>query len=200
MQKGLLIVISAPSGSGKSTVREELMRRENFAYSVSATTRPPRAGEANGVDYWFVTKEQLEQKIKNGDMLEFAIYNGNYYGTPLREALQVVNSGRNLLLEIEVEGAMNIKRQYPEAVLVMLLPPSFSEQERRLRSRGTETEEVIAGRLKQTYEEMKYFDRYDYVVINNTVDKCADDIQDIVHAERWAIKRNLGVPTTYFEA
>ena len=200
MQKGLLIVISAPSGSGKSTVREELMRRENFAYSVSATTRPPRAGEANGVDYWFVTKEQFEEKIKHGDMLEFAIYNGNYYGTPLREALQVVNSGRNLLLEIEVEGAMNIKRQYPEAVLVMLLPPSFSEQERRLRSRGTETEEVIAGRLKQTYEEMKYFDRYDYVVINNTVDKCADDIQDIVHAERWAIKRNLGVPTTYFEA
>ena len=95
---------------------------------------------------------------------------------------------------------MNIKRQYPEAVLIMLLPPSFSEQERRLRSRGTETDEVIAGRLKQTYEEMKYFDRYDYVVINNTVDKCADDIQDIVHAERWAIKRNLGVPATYFEA
>ena len=200
MQKGLLIVISAPSGSGKSTVREELMRRENFAYSVSATTRPPRAGEANGVDYWFVTKEQFEEKIKNGDMLEHAIYNGNYYGTPLREALQVVESGRNLLLEIEVEGAMNIKHQYPEAVLIMLLPPSFSEQERRLRSRGTETDDIIAGRLKQTYEEMKYFDRYDYVVINETVDKCADDIQDIVHAERWAIKRNLGVPTTYFEA
>ena len=199
MQKGLLIVISAPSGSGKSTVREELMRRENFAYSVSATTRPPRAGEANGVDYWFVTKEQFEEKIKNGDMLEHAIYNGNYYGTPLREALQVVESGRNLLLEIEVEGAMNIKRQYPEAVLIMLLPPSFSEQERRLRSRGTETDEVIAGRLKQTYEEMTYFDRYDYVVINETVNKCADDIQDIVHAEKWAIKRNLEVPTTYFK-
>ena len=121
MQKGLLIVISAPSGSGKSTVREELMRRENFAYSVSATTRSPREGEQNGVDYWFVTREQFEEKIRNGDMLEHAIYNGNYYGTPLREALQVVESGRNLLLEIEVEGAMNIKRQYPEAVLIMLL-------------------------------------------------------------------------------
>ena len=199
MQKGLLIVISAPSGSGKSTVREELMRRENFAYSVSATTRSPREGEQNGVDYWFVTREQFEEKIRNGDMLKHAIYNGNYYGTPLREALQVVESGRNLLLEIEVEGAMNIKRQYPEAVLIMLLPPSFLEQERRLRARGTETDEVIAGRLKQTYEEMKYFDRYDYVVFNETVDKCADDIQDIVHAEKWAIKRHPNVPSTYFE-
>ena len=94
---------------------------------------------------------------------------------------------------------MNIKRQYPEAVLVMLLPPSFSEQERRLRSRGTETDEVIAGRLKQTSEDMKYFDRYDYVVFNETVDKCADDIQDIVHAEKWAIKRHPNVPSTYFE-
>jgi guanylate kinase len=113
--------------------------------------------------------------------------------------LRVVESGRNLLLEIEVEGAMNIKRQYPEAVLIMLLPPSFSEQERRLRSRGTETDEVIAGRLKQTYEEMKFFDRYDYFVVNETVDKCADDIQDIVHAEKWAIKRHLEFPKTYFE-
>ena len=133
-------------------------------------------------------------------MLEHAIYNGNYYGTPLREALRVVESGRNLLLEIEVEGAMNIKRQYPEAVLIMLLPPSFSEQERRLRSRGTESDEVIAGRLNQTHEEMTYFNKYDYYVVNETVDKCADDIQDIVHAEKWAIKRHPEVPTSYFKA
>ena len=200
VKKGLLIVVSAPSGSGKSTVREELMKREDFAYSVSATTRPPRVGEQDGVDYWFVTREQFEEKIRNGDMLEHAIYNGNYYGTPLREAMRVIESGRNLILEIEVEGAMNVKRQYPDAVLIMLLPPSFSEQERRLRCRGTETEEVISGRLKRTYEEMTYFSRYDYMVINDSVDKCAEDILNIVHAEKWAIKRHPEVPAAYFHA
>ena len=199
--RNVLMVVSGPSGVGKGTlVKTMIKRREDVVESVSCTTRPPREGEVDGKHYFFLSHEEFQRRIQENDFLEYDEHFGNYYGTPLREALAVVESGRNLLLEIEVEGAMNIKRQYPEAVLIMLLPPSFSEQERRLRSRGTETDEVIAGRLKQTYEEMKYFDRYDYVVINNTVDKCADDIQDIVHAEKWAIKRNLGVPNTYFEA
>ena len=200
MQKGLLIVISAPSGSGKSTVREELMRRENFAYSVSATTRPPRAGEVNGVDYWFVTREQFEEKIRNGDMLEHAIYNGNYYGTPLREALRVVESGRNLLLEIEVEGARNVKARYPEAILILLLPPTFAVQEARLRGRATETEEKILERLARTKEELAFADAYDYVVYNH--DGCdreaAAEIQAILQAERATLRRNAGVAEHYF--
>ena len=196
----LFIVMSAPSGCGKSTLIDMLLQQyPDLQYSISCTTRKPRGDEEDGIDYHFLTVERFRELLAEDAFLEHAEVHGNYYGTPLREALQVVESGRNLLLEIEVEGAMNIKRQYPEAVLIMLLPPSFSEQERRLRSRGTETDEVIAGRLKQTYEEMTYFDRYDYVVINKTVDKCADDIQDIVHAEKWAIKRNLEVPTTYFK-
>ena len=199
MSKGLLIVLSAPSGSGKSTVREALMKKEDFAYSISATTRKPRAGESDGVDYWFVTREQFEDKIKNGEMLEYTTYNGNYYGTPLHEAMRVVNAGRNLILEIEVEGAMNVKRLYPEAVLIMLLPPSFSEQERRLRSRGTETEDVILGRLNRTYEEMSYYPNYDYIVYNRTVDACVEDMLSIIHAEQSAIKRHPEVPDEYFK-
>ncbi len=199
MSKGLLIVLSAPSGSGKSTVREALMKKEDFAYSISATTRSPRTGESDGVDYWFVTREQFEEKIKNGEMLEYTTYNGNYYGTPLHEAMRVVNAGRNLILEIEVEGAMNVKKMYPEAVLIMLLPPSFSEQERRLRSRGTETEEVILGRLNRTYEEMNYYPNYDYIVYNRTVDACVDDMLSIIHAEQSAIKRHPEVPEEYFK-
>ena len=199
MSKGLLIVLSAPSGRGKSTVREALMKKADFAYSVSATTRAPRDGESDGVDYWFVTREQFEEKIKNGEMLEYTTYNGNYYGTPLDAAMRVVESGRNLILEIEVEGAMNVKRLYPEAILIMLLPPSFSEQERRLRGRGTESEDVIRGRLNRTYEEMNYYPNYDYVVYNNAVEACVEDMLSIIHAEQWAVKRHPEIPTSYFE-
>ena len=132
-------------------------------------------------------------------MLEYTTYNGNYYGTPLDAAMRVVESGRNLILEIEVEGAMNVKRLYPEAILIMLLPPSFSEQERRLRGRGTESEDVIRGRLNRTYEEMNYYPNYDYVVYNNAVEACVEDMLSIIHAEQWAVKRHPEIPTSYFE-
>ncbi len=199
MKKGLLIVLSGPSGSGKGTVRAKLNERESFAFSVSATTRQPREGERDGIDYHFISREAFEQKIKNGEMLEYTMYNGNYYGTPLREALRVIEDGNHLLLEIEVEGAMNIKRQYPEAVLIMLLPPSFSVQEHRLRKRATETEEVIQERLARTREEMSYLPQYDYVVYNNEIDACADDILSVIHAEQCAIKRFPDAQTAYFE-
>ena len=199
MEKGLLIVLSGPSGSGKGTVRSVLTEMEDFAFSVSATTRAPRAGETDGVDYHFITHESFQEKIKNGEMLEYTTYNGNYYGTEFSEVLAAVEGGRNLILEIEVEGAMNVKRIYPEAVLIMLLPPNFSEQERRLRGRGTENEEVIRGRLERTHTEMKYLPRYDYVVYNREIKTCAEEILSIVHAERCAIKRHADAAKRYFE-
>lgn len=201
MTKGLLIVLSGPSGSGKGTVRERLMQKGDFAFSVSATTRAPRVGEQDGVHYHFITREAFEQRIADGDMLEYTEYNGNYYGTPLREALHVIETGKNLLLEIEVEGAMNVKRQYPDAVLIMLLPPSFAEQEKRLRGRGTEEENVIRGRLERTKEEMKFFSEYDYVVYNENgaIEACADEIMAIVRSERCAVKRHAADATQYFQ-
>lgn len=201
MEKGLLIVYSGPSGSGKGTVREKLMQKGRFAFSVSATTRAPRAGEVDGVDYHYITREEFEKRIAAGDMLEYTVYNGNYYGTPLREALQVIEAGEDLLLEIEVEGAMNVKRLYPDAVLIMLLPPSFSEQEKRLRGRGTESEEVIRGRLERTREEMKYLPRYDYLVYNEdgAIEECADEIMAVIRCEKHALKRHPDAHVKYFE-
>ena len=201
MEKGLLIVLSGPSGSGKGTVRPVVVEKGGFAFSVSATTRAPRPGERDGVDYHYITREEFEARIQSGDMLEYTVYNGNYYGTPLKEAIETIEAGKSMVLEIEVEGAMNVRRQYPDAVLIMLLPPSFSEQEKRLRGRGTESEEVIQARLERTREEMKYFDRYDYMVYNveNRVEECADEILALIRAERNAVKHHKNVPVTYFE-
>lgn len=197
-EKGLILVISGPSGSGKGTVRDVLLEREDFAFSVSATTRGPRPGEVNHRHYHFITREEFEGKIERGEMLEYTSYSGNYYGTVLSEANAVIESGRNLILEIEVEGAMNVKRDYPDAVLIMLLPPSFAEQERRLRARATEDEDIIRKRLARTHEEMEFFPSYDYVVCNDTVERCVEQILSIVQVERFATKRHPSVPTDYF--
>ena len=201
MEKGLIIVISGPAGSGKGTVNAHLLKTGDFAYSVSATTRAPRPGEVDGVNYYFVSKEDFENRIAEGRMLEYTEYCGNYYGTPKEEALRVIEGGKNLILEIEVEGAMNIKRTYPEAILIMLLPPSFAKQEERLRSRGTETEEKILARLKRAHEEVELLPNYDYVVYNE--DGCdreaAHEIEEIVRSERRAIKRQPDAVNKYFE-
>ena len=201
MEKGLMIVISGPAGSGKGTVNAHLLATGDFVYSVSATTRAPRPGETHGVNYYFVTREEFEGRIENGGMLEYTEYCGNYYGTPKKEALEVVESGKNLILEIEVEGAMNIKRVFPEAVLIMLLPPSFQKQEERLRGRGTETEEKIQRRLRQTINEIPFVDKYDYIVFNpdGKSKEAAEDIFAIVRAEKLASKRHTDVSTKYFE-
>lgn len=199
-EKGLLIVVSGPAGSGKGTVNGILLQSPEFAYSVSATTRAPRPGEVDGVNYHFITKEDFEARIARGEMLEYTSYCGNYYGTPLREAIEVMESGRNLILEIEVEGAQNVKRIYPEAVLIMLLPPSFAVQESRLRGRGTETEEKICARLARTREEIPLVDHYDYVVYNydGGAEACADDIRAIVRAEKNNVRRHPMAATEYF--
>lgn len=200
MKKGLLVVVSGPAGSGKGTVNGELIKKEGFAFSVSATTRAPRPGEQDGVNYYYISHEEFERRIAAGEMLEYTEYCGNYYGTPLREAEQVLAAGKNLILEIEVEGAMNVKAKYPDAVLIMLLPPSHAIQEARLRGRGTETEDKILLRLARTKEEAKVFHKYDYIVYNhdNKSDDAVADILSIVRAEQLRQSRNPDAATDYF--
>ncbi len=200
MKQGLMIVISGPAGSGKGTVNAHLLASGDFVYSVSATTRAPRAGEVDGVNYHYITREEFLDRIESGDMLEYTEYCGNFYGTPKKEAEEVLASGKNLILEIEVEGARNVKARYPDAVLILLLPPSFATQEARLRGRATETEEKIRERLTRTREELLEAEHYDYVVYNR--DGCdreaADEIRAILTAERASLRRNAGVAERYF--
>ncbi len=201
MEKGLLIVISGPAGSGKGTVNAHLLKTGEFAYSVSATTRAPRPGEVDGVNYHFITREEFLSRIDEGKMLEYTEYCGNFYGTPLKEAEEVLASGKHLILEIEVEGAANVKKLYPEAILILLLPPSFAIQEQRLRGRGTETEEKIQNRLARTREEIAIADFYDYVVLNHDGKDtdAAEDIRAIVRAEAHALRRDHAPLDHYFD-
>ena len=200
MNKGLMLVISGPAGSGKGTVNAHLLNSGDFVYSVSATTRAPRPGEVDGVNYRFISKEEFLSRIATGDMLEYTEYCGNFYGTPKKEAEEVLAMGKNLILEIEVEGAKNIKEKYPDAVLVLLLPPSFKVQEHRLRSRGTETEEKILERLARTKEELKEANVYDYVVYNyDGADReAAENIRAIVAAEKCSVSRDKDIALKYF--
>lgn len=199
-KKGLLIVVSGPAGSGKGTVNARLLERDDFKFSVSATTRAPRPGEEHGVNYYYITHQEFERRIACGEMLEYTSYCGNYYGTPKKEAEAVLESGKNLILEIEVDGAMQIKSKYPDAVLIMLLPPSYKVQEERLRGRGTEPENKILERLEQTKNEVVKASEYDYVVYNydGEMDKCAEDILSIVRAEQLASARNPKAAVNYF--
>lgn len=200
MAKGLLLIISGPAGSGKGTVGAHLLKRDDFVYSVSATTRGPRPGERNGVNYHFISREDFTDRINSGDMLEYTEYCGNFYGTPKKEAEAVLESGKNLILEIEVDGAHQVKAKFPDAVLIMLLPPSFKVQEARLRGRGTEPEEKILARLERTREELKDVEDYDYVVYNydgQDLD-AAERIVSIVEAERASLRRNPNVKESYF--
>ena len=202
MKKGLMLVVSGPAGSGKGTVNAMLLEREDFAFSVSATTRAPRPGEVDGVNYHYITREDFLARIDSGDLLEYTEYCGNFYGTPLKEAEEVMQSGKNLILEIEVEGARNVKAKYPDAVLVLLLPPSYSEQEARLRGRGTETEEKIRERLARAREEILHANSYDYVVYNRDgMDReAANDILAIVNAEQHSLLRNSSVAEDYLNS
>ena len=198
-KKGLLIVISGPAGSGKGTVLKHVLKNEDFKYSVSATTRAPRPGEINGVNYHFITKEDFIDRINSGMMLEHTEYCGNYYGTPLTEAEEVLASGKHLILELEMEGAMNVKRMYPDAVLILLIPPNYATQEARLRGRATETEEKILARLAKARQEILLANEYDYVIYNKDFgDKeAAADMLAIVRAEVSSTKRNPNIIESY---
>ena len=201
MKKGLLMVISGPAGSGKGTVGQHLIQTGDFVYSVSATTRAPRPGEIDGVNYHYISHEQFKAHIDADELLEYTEYCGNYYGTIKKEAYAILESGKNLILEIEVEGAQNIKRIHPDAVLIMLLPPTFATQEQRLRGRATETEEKILARLEQTKWEIEQLDIYDYIVYNldGGAADAADDVRAIVRAENLSRRRNPNAKEKYFE-
>ena len=198
-KKGLLIVISGPAGSGKGTVLKHVLKNDEFKYSVSATTRAPRPGEINGVNYHFITKEDFIDRINSGMMLEHTEYCGNFYGTPLKEAEEVLASGKHLILELEMEGAMNVKRMYPDAVLILLIPPNYATQEARLRGRATETEEKILARLAKARQEILLANEYDYVIYNKDFgDKeAAADMLAIVRAEVSSTKRNPNIIENY---
>ena len=201
MSRGLLIVVSGPAGSGKGTVNSQLVATGDFVFSVSATTRSPRPGEIDGVNYHFIDREEFERRIEENGFLEYTTYCDNYYGTPLKEALAVLESGKNLILEIECDGAKNVKKIFPEAVLIMLIPPTFAIQEERLRGRATETEEVILKRLEKAKREIEQLDAYDYIVYNYNGGSAvaADDIKAIVRAEKLAQHRQPDAAKKYFE-
>lgn len=186
MRKGLLFIVSGPAGSGKGTVVNELIAKHpSLTLSISATTRQPRPGEVDGVHYHFISKEEFEQRINDGKMLEYATYSGNYYGTPQKEVEEAMNEGKDVILEIEVAGAMQIKEKIKDSVAIMLTPPCRDVLEARLRGRGTETEDVIKWRLERAKEELSLMPQYDYSVINedNKSDECAEMIYTIIKAE-----------------
>lgn len=199
-KKGIMLVVSGPAGSGKGTVNAHLLKTGDFVFSVSATTRAPRPGEQDGVNYYYISREEFLSRIESGDMLEYTEYCGNFYGTPKKEAEETLASGKNLILEIEVEGARNVKAKYPDAVLVLLIPPTYAIQESRLRGRGTETEDKILLRLERTKEEIAYADCYDYVVYNcdNCDRQAAEQIRNIVEAEKASVKRNPDIAKNFF--
>ena len=200
---GIPFVLSGPSGCGKGTIVKELLKKypDTFALSVSATTSAPRVGADDGVHYYFITREEFEHRIDDQQILEYTSYCGNYYGTPKKELYERTVSGINVILEIEVEGAMNVRRLCPEAVLIYVLPPDAETLEARLRGRGTNTEEDIANRLATAREEIRCLPDYDYIVINENdgAEAAADEIVNIIASEQHKVSRNLENAIHFFD-
>lgn len=183
--KGILIVLSGPSGVGKGTVRKAIFSQENtsFEYSISMTTRPPREGEVDGVDYFFKTREEFERLIEQGKLLEYAEFVGNYYGTPVDYVRETLDKGRDVFLEIEVQGARQVRQKFPDGLFIFLAPPSLSELKNRIVTRGTESEDIINNRLNVAKEEIEMMHLYDYVVENDQIQHAVEKINAIVIAE-----------------
>ncbi len=181
--KGMLIILSGPSGCGKGTMVHEILQRGGFAVSISATTRKPRTGEIPDVHYYFLSREEFQQRIADDLMLEHAEYCGNYYGTPREKVEQLREQGIHVILEIEVQGALQVKEKCPDAVLIFTMPPNIQELRRRLTKRGTETADVIEQRIARAKEELPLASRYDYIVINDALETAVDDFCTIIHAE-----------------
>ena len=190
MRKGLLVVISGPSGAGKGTICQALLEKTPLAYSVSATTRKPRAGEVDGESYYFLSVEAFEKMIEKDELLEWAKVYDNYYGTPLKKVEEKLAAGEDILLEIDTQGAMKVREKFPEGVYIFILPPSLAELERRIRGRDTETEEVLQKRLAAAIDEIEAGKCYKYVVTNDEVDGAVDSVCAILAAERRLVARN----------
>lgn len=186
MEKGKLIVISGISGSGKSTIYKAMVEKyDRYVVSISKTTRAPRDYETDGIDYFFCSKEEFEQDIANGNFLEYAKYVNNYYGTPKSYILEQMEKGRDVILEIEVQGAFQVKEKYPDAILVFISAPSFEETIKRLSGRGTESEEVIKARIARGREEFEYRNQYDIVLINDEVEACVDRLHQYIQEQNF---------------
>ena len=184
-EKGILIVISGFSGAGKGTLVKKMLRTyDNYALSISMTTRQPREGERDGVEYFFTDKEQFEENIGRDGFIEYACYCGNYYGTPKAYVEEQLEAGKDVILEIEIQGALKVKEKFPESLLLFVTPPSAEELQRRLVGRGTETPEVIAKRLARASEESEGIDAYDYIVVNDDLDVCVAELHSLVDAAR----------------
>ncbi len=190
MRKGLLVVVSGPSGAGKGTICQALLEKTPLAYSVSATTRKPRAGEVDGESYYFLSVEAFEKMIEKDELLEWAKVYDNYYGTPLKKVEEKLAAGEDILLEIDTQGAMKVRKKFPEGVYIFILPPSLAELERRIRGRDTETEDVLQKRLAAAIDEIEAGKCYKYVVTNDEVDGAIDSVCAILAAERRLVARN----------
>lgn len=183
-QTGVMVVISGFSGVGKGTVIKHLMERyHNYALSISATSRNPREGEYEGIHYFFKTKEEFEQMIQEGKLIEYAQYVNNYYGTPADYVYSQMNDGKDVILEIEVQGALQVKAAYPQAILIFIAPPSAGELKRRLSERGTESDEIVQARLAQAAKESHYMDRYDYIIVNDKLEHCVNQLHELIQCQ-----------------
>ena len=190
--KGILMVISGFSGAGKGTLVKKLLSEyDNYALSISMTTRQPREGEEDGREYFFRTREQFEENIAKNGFIEYAQYCGNYYGTPKAYVEEQMQAGKDVILEIEIQGALKIKERFPEALLLFVMPPSADELKHRLTSRGTETADVITARLHRAAEEAAGINSYDYILVNDQIDTCVEEMHQLIQAQHNKVSNNL---------
>ena len=191
-QKGVLAVVCGFSGAGKGTVLKGLLDKyDNYAFSISATTRDPRPGEENGREYFFVKEDRFEEMIRKDQLIEYARYVNHYYGTPRDYVETRLAEGTDVILEIEIQGALNVKKKYPDAILIFVLPPTAKELERRLTGRGTETAEVIRQRLSRAYEEADGMEMYDYILVNDSVDLCVEELHRLIQSQHLRTKSRM---------
>ena len=194
MKRGLLIILSGPSGVGKGTVREQLFKEEslNLAYSISMTTRYKRPGEREGIDYFFVDVDTFKKKIEQGELLEYAQFVGNYYGTPKANIHELLDQGKNVILEIDIQGALQVKKNFEEGVFIFIVPPSMEELKNRIIGRGSETPETLAVRFQTAYKEINYISKYNYCVVNDVVDEAVQKVENIIFAEECRVDKIRG--------